>query len=259
MSRLTFVEDNEFGALDGMSDGYASSASGDDPAAQHLAESSYTIMGVEARGDSTAVKTRPTSTSTIQSDANQLTGTAWNDDDDEDEFPPPTSAGNAEISQASVVTSAVVVKSPTEATIEEEKEVIKLKKEKVGSAAKASKWLQGFLQNKRDPGSVPEKPEIIPLNDTFISQFADSTRSHLASRGINGDDVSDSGDSSNESEPDETGLSKSLYDGNLDDDDSEFDKIKLKFFNLPYNMTAEEVSHLRYLQFTFLICTLDRR
>ena len=238
MSRLTFVEDNEFGALVGLNDGYASSASGDGPAELHLAESSYSVMGVEAKGNSTAARTRPASSSTVQFDANQLAGTAWDCGDDlhSTSAPPPA------VNQASVVTSTVIVDSPGETSTKEDIEDIELKKEKVGSTSQVSKWLQGFLRNKKDPGSVPEKPEIIPLNDTFIAQFSDSTRNHLASRGINAEDPSDSEESSGDSEPDETGLSKSLFDGDLDDDDAEFDKIKLKFFNLPYNMTAEEVS-----------------
>jgi hypothetical protein len=109
-------------------------------------------------------------------------------------------------------------------------------------AARMSSWLAGFLGSKKEPGAVPAKPEIIPLDGTYIAQFATSAKTHLASR-LKGNPSAGAVDSSSEGEEEEeTGLSSSFFEDDKDDKADSFHRIQLKFFNLPYTMTAEAVS-----------------
>lgn len=217
MSKLSFVEDTDFGMLDERSH----EIEGSDPESSvnediYLSTSSYALMGVEAKGGN--------STATLRTVDNIASPSLCSGGAKEEGV-------NSPILEASPVThgSALSVAHPTPASANSNSDSNK-------PTVKVSRWLQEFLQSKKESGSVPPKPVIIPLSDMFIAEFVGSTRAHL--RDAECGEISET--SSDHSSDKDTGFSKTMYDGE-ETEATDFDKIQLKLFNLPYNMSETEV------------------
>jgi hypothetical protein len=154
------------------------------------------------------------------------------------------------------------------------------------SQIKTSSWLNKFLSHKKDHNNIILKPDIIPLNDMFLREFADFQASHprpvhkdifvqdSASGGIEIDTSVGAGTNfatrnapatmSNElDEEKEEDLDRkydemqrnrlSIASELMEDGEIEAEKaknFKLRIFNLPYTIQVEEVGYMnekRYL------------
>jgi hypothetical protein len=265
MSRLSFREDNEFAVLSNNDqDNDSDFDEEEDRDEKHLAMSSYDLMGVPSSG-SGGTRGRGSSSGRKKGDRDLKPAaklSAWSD---EDEDPLPSAPVPAAVIgfkkgmkdkkekkekkesvrvQAAAV-AAPVLSAPAYSPVHTHSPSSESPASPVSASAdtaavrrsepvpvQMSSWLAGFLGNKKEPGATPAKPEIIPLDGTYIAQFASSAKAHMHDRGSAESDSSSGGEGD-----EETGLSSSFF----EEKDDSFNKIQLKFFNLPYNMTSEAV------------------
>ena len=98
-----------------------------------------------------------------------------------------------------------------------------------------SKWLESFLSTKRDLVSVPPPPPTIPLDNTYLKLFCDSSIKKSGRSSTDSASDSDSDDIINASFTSHASDKVIVF----PDDD----RILVKLFNLPYRMTASEVTN----------------
>lgn len=110
---------------------------------------------------------------------------------------------------------------------------------------KVSKWLQNFLVQKKDPAAgLMMKPEMIPLNDAYIQQFAQSSIQQARHRAYSQSSVSSTTSSDDEDKPIILGRKIYEYHDPLEDEKKSGNSIPIKLFNLPYRLTSDEVIFL---------------
>jgi hypothetical protein len=134
---------------------------------------------------------------------------------------------------------------------ESDQEIEKLKKPVIDVDLKGySGFLSKFLATKKTP-DVPPPPIPIPLNDYILKEFALSEKSRSQKRPREEDEDEDEDNDEEEREVIELNSSD---DGNqptvIDLSDSIFTSHTLTLFNLPYNITADEVPLLVLLSLT---------